>query len=112
MPVTPTEKTSNSTTPGSLSVDEQLADITDPGIYQLRISRANLANGETLIVRCKVKVRTGDSLETLWERTFVNAIGAEGLTDLPVVVSPHEIKFSIEQQGGTLRAYRWAVYTW
>lgn len=102
-------KDSNSQT-ATLTTEHTLATVTDAGTYQLVVDAANLASGETLTLRIYGKARSSDTEQLLYEALFAGeAITAPLLASL-AVVSPHHAKFTLEQNGGTGRAFPWAVY--
>jgi hypothetical protein len=97
----------------TISTEHTLATITAAGVYHLALDLDALVGGTTpdlLIVRAYGKARTSDT-ERLMERW--EFIGDQG----PVLwrsnpeVSPHSLRYTIQQTQGTGRAIPWAVYT-
>lgn len=104
-----TQIASGSTTP-SLATDTQLgSDITTAGIYVLRISAANLADGETLILILKDEPRSGDGVEEC-ERVPAarHAQGTPGIRFGPFEIM-HTGQFFLRQENGTARAFKWSI---
>ena len=93
----------------TLGTEHTLATVTVAGIYQLAVDAADLADGETLELRIYGKARTGDTERLMFYASFENSQGVP-LKASPPVISPHHMKVTLEQTGGTGRAYEWAVY--
>jgi len=101
-------KTSGSQT-ATLTTEHVLATVTTAGTYQLNVDAANLAAGETLTLRLYGKARSTDTERLLYQASFSHAQLAALKSSIPVV-SPHHLKVTLEQNGGTGRAFPWAVY--
>ena len=101
-------KTSGDQT-ATLTTEHTLATVTDAGTYTLEVDANLLANGETLTLRIYGKVHSDETERLKWEANFSHALTIDLLSSVPVV-SPHYAKFTLEQNGGTGRAYPWAVY--
>lgn len=94
----------------TLTTEHTLATVTAAGTYQLAVDANALAAGETLTLRIYGKARSADTERLAYKASFAGeAIDAPLLMSLPVV-SPHHAKFTLEQNGGTGRAFPWAVY--
>lgn len=80
-------------------------------IYQLRVDTANLANGERLILRLQTKVRSSDTTRNLYTTVFEHSQG-DPIKDSPAVpvITGCEVVAVLRQEGGTGRAYPWALY--
>lgn len=103
-----TVKTSGSQT-ATLTTEHDLATVTDAGTYQLVVDCALLVDDETLELRIYGKARTTDTERLLYEASFTHAQTTTLKASL-AVVSPHHARFTLEQNGGTGRAFPWAVY--
>ena len=103
-----TVKTSGDQT-ATLTTEHTLATVTDAGTYQLIVDAVLLANGETLTLRIYGKAHSDETERLMWEANFSHALTIDLLASIPVV-SPHHMKVTLEQNGGTGRAYPWAVY--
>jgi hypothetical protein len=101
-------QTSGSQT-ATLTTEHTLATVTDAGQYVLAVDAANLVDGEDLTLRIYGKARSSDTERVMYVDTFTGAQAAPLLISLPTV-SPHHNKFTLEQNGGTGRAFPWAVY--
>lgn len=101
------ENTSGSQT-ATLTTEHSLATITTAGVYQLRVDLANLADGETLRLRAKTKVRSSSSGKLEWEAYFAHTQNEANAVS-PPIVSVHSVEFTLTQTGGTGRAFEWSV---
>lgn len=104
-------KTSGSQT-AVISTEHDLATITDPGVYQLVLDLANLANGTTpdiLEVRLYGKARSSDTERLMEVWSFIGAKASPLWRSHPEM-SPHSNRWTIKQTQGTGRAIPWAVY--
>ena len=101
-------KTSGDQT-ATLTTEHTLATVTDPGTYQLVVDAALLANGETLTLRIYGKAHSDETERLMWEANFSHILTIPLPASVPVV-SPHHMKVTLEQNGGTGRAFPWAVY--
>lgn len=111
MPISVAASGSQSAT---LATDHTLTTTTAPAggaIYQLRVDAANLANSETLALTLRTAPRTGDTIRTLYA-TRVTNMQAAPLKDSPAVAVPAgvDVVAVLRQEGGTGRAYPWALY--
>lgn len=102
------EKTSGDETADG--TEETLATITDAGVYQLAIDLSNMADADSIIVRMKIKIRTGSTSLLVHEFVFANAAGDEKIAISPPLIVPHELICTLEQDAGTNRSYEWAIY--
>ncbi len=93
----------------TLATEHVLATVITAGQYQCVVDVANLVLGETLTLKIYGKARTGDTERLIKEYGVTNAQD-EALIQLDPIVSPHHLKFTLEQNGGTGRAFPWAVY--
>lgn len=92
----------------TLTTEHTLATITAAGTYVLSVDAGALANGETLTLRIKTKIRTGDTSRVVYEAAFSHAQGSPNKYSpaVPVIV---EGVFTLTQTGGTGRAFPWNV---
>ncbi len=93
----------------TLTTEHTLATVTDAKVLQLVVDVANLVNGETLELRIYTKARTGDTERLTYYAAFNDAQGILLKASLAVVNIDHA-KFTLEQNGGTGRAFPWAIY--
>ncbi len=104
----PTSKANGSQT-ATLTTEHTLHTNTDAGTYQLHVDASNLAAGETLELKVYHKIRS-----TGTERlTFSGVYKGENLVEPNILSIPvpslHSFKATLEQNGGTGRAYNWEV---
>lgn len=92
----------------TLATEHTLATVTTAGVYQLQVDAANLANGETLTLKAKVKVTSTGTTRLCYEAVYKHAQGEPVKVSVPVP-SLHEVVFTLQQDGGTGRAYPWEV---
>ena len=98
----------------TLDTDHTLATQTAPtggAIYQLRVDANALANGERLILRLQTRARVADTTRDLYATTFEHTQG-DPIKDSPAVAVPagSEVVAILRQEGGTGRAFPWALY--
>ena len=101
-------KTSGSQT-ATLTTEHTLATVTDAGQYQFVVDTALLVNDEDLTIRFYGKARTSDTERLFDDYRFIH-IQHRPLKEFDPIVSPHHLKITLEQNGGTGRAFPWAVY--
>lgn len=92
-----TEHTLNTTTPE-----------TTDGAFQLFVDTALLVNAETLTLRIKEKCRTGDTQRLAWSATYKH-IQSNPLAVSPPLILLHGWDMTLEQNGGTGRAFPWSI---
>jgi hypothetical protein len=102
-----TPKTSGSVTP-TVGAETDLATITDPGRYFLKLDVDALAAGEAYEVNIYSKARTGDT-ERLMRSCGGTAPFVEKLHEFHVHGVDAHIRFTYTQINGTARAVLWQV---
>lgn len=98
----------------TLNTDHTLVTQTAPtggAIYQLRVDTNALANGERVILTLQTKTRTSDTTRTVYRAEF-NDIQSDPIKDSPAVavVATSDLVAILRQEGGTGRAFPWALY--
>lgn len=98
----------------TLNTDHTLVTQTAPtggAIYQLRVDANALANGERVILTLQTKTRTTDTTRTVYRAEF-NDIQSDPIKDSPAVavVATSDLVAILRQEGGTGRAFPWALY--
>lgn len=106
--MTVSEKTNGSQT-AVISSEHTLATITDPGTYQLNVDLANMAKNDVLVLRAYGKARSSDTERLRYIYTLSNDQGLDHFDSIPVV-TPHYVRFSLQQTDGTGRDFPWSVY--
>lgn len=92
----------------TLATEHTLATITTAGAYVLAVDVANLANGETLTFRIYGKARSSDTERQIRALSIKDAQADELWESIPYA-TPHHLKFTLEQNGGTGRAFPWGI---
>lgn len=97
----------------TLDTDHTLATQAGPtggAVYQLRVDAVNLANGERLILTLRSRARAADTTRQLYHATFEHA-QASPIKDSPMVAVEvgNELVAVLRQEGGTGRAFPWAL---
>lgn len=77
-------------------------------IYVLVVDAAALANGETLELRAYYTCLTAGTERLMWYSTYVHAQSEDMIMSAPIP-SDISVKFTLEQNGGTGRAFPWKV---
>ena len=93
----------------SINTEHTLATITDSGTYVLAVDLANLALGDTVTLRVKTKLTSGDTSQLAYEGIYAHAQTQLNVYS-PPVPSPIEIVCTLQQTSGTGRSFIWAVY--
>ena len=104
----PSETATGSTTLSDTSETQLSTDITTAGTYQLLLDLTNLADGDDVTVRVKMKVRSADTAYVVFEREFVHAVGAEIIAVTPPFPVVNHIGFFLQRTTGS-NAYAWAI---
>ena len=93
------ETTGNVTADGS---EQTLATETTAGVYVLWVDLSNLADGDSVILRLKSKVRSSSTSRQVYSAAYANAT-ADGN------IQAHEAVATLEQDGGVNRTYDWSL---
>lgn len=93
----------------TLTTEHSLATTTTAGVFVLSVNLTNLVNGETVRLRVKTKVLTGDTAECVWEYTYSNDQGNIPIVQTPPLLSMFSYEATLTQTGGTGRAFPWSV---
>ena len=94
----------------TLTTEHTLATVTTAEALQLAVDMDNLAAGERLTLRIYGKARSADTERLLFSADFDGSNLNYPLAMSPVFLSPHHFKATLEQNGGTGRAFPWAIY--
>ena len=93
----------------TLTTEHTLATETDGKVYVLLVDTKNLVNGETLELRVKLKVLTGSTSALVYYATYTNIQTEIVKASIPIPSPGFEAIFTLEQNGGTGRAFEWSV---
>jgi hypothetical protein len=88
----------------TISTEHTLATITTAGVYQLEIDLTNMANGDVLEVRAKMKVLTGGSAIEFLLGQYANVQSQKGAVSVPLA-SLYSLAFTVKQTAGTGRVF-------
>ena len=91
-----------------ISTEHTLSTITDAGSYVLHVDLNNLANGDTVILRAKVKTRSTGTTRLAYRAVYSHAQEELVAISIPIT-SVHEVVYTLEQTDGTGRAFPWEV---
>jgi hypothetical protein len=86
--------------------EDVLSTQTDPGTYVLGVDMANLANGDTVILKIKTKIKTGAISRIAYEESFSNVQADPNKYSIPVAIDT-EIVCTLTQTAGTARVFPW-----
>lgn len=99
----------NGTQSATLDTEHSLgSEQTDDGWYWLVVDTSNMVAGDILILRAKLKVKTGGTARTVARATFRDAQEQAAALSIPVP-NIYGLQFTLEQTDGTGRSYDWSV---
>ncbi len=99
------ETTGNVTADGS---EQTLATETTAGVYVLWVDLSNLADGDSVILRLKSKVRSSSTSRQVYSAAYANAQADDNVQSNPMTIA-HEAVATLEQDGGVNRTYDWSL---
>lgn len=93
----------------TISTEHTLATVSTAGVYQLGVDLANLAAGDTVELRVKLKLRSGSTSRVAWFAQYTHGPGI-----VPIVLSPPqatvvELVATLKQTTGTGRNFEWTI---
>lgn len=91
-----------------ISTEHTLTTITAAGTYALTVDLVNLALGDKLTLRGKLKVRSSGTTRTIYTGVYAHTQDNSVAISIPIP-SVSECVFTLEQTGGTGRAFNWEV---
>lgn len=84
--------------------------ISTAGTYQLRVNLKNMALGDRVEMRAKLKLNGSDTLEEAFFHVFDNVQGTKQTLSIPIpVVAGGSLEFSLKQTAGTGRSFLWQI---
>lgn len=101
--------TASGTQTATLTTEHSLTTTTTAGVFVLSVNCTNLLNGETVRIRVKTKVLTGDTAESIWDVSFTHSLGDVPIIQTPPLLSMFSYEATLRQDGGTGRAFPWSV---
>lgn len=90
----------------TIDTEHTLDTETTAGVYILIVDTGNLANGDIVTLRLKVKAKSGESSKLAFQASFAHA-QAEPIKYSPPVAIDTEIVATLEQTDGTGRDFVW-----
>lgn len=100
------------TNTGTLTADgtEQTlgAERTDGKTYVLQLDLANMAAGDLVEIRAKVKVVNGGTTRTAFKAVYANAQAYPAL-QTPPIPAPYSVTFTLKQVNASYRAFDYAL---
>lgn len=94
----------------TITTEHTLNSPTGPATYVLVVDTTNMANGDTLELRCKVKAKAGGTAGQYLLGTFVNVQADVIKMSIPVPAVDGGT-FTLKQVAGTGRSYDWNLYS-
>lgn len=102
-------ETQNGTQAATVSTEHTLGvEETDDAYFSLLVDTSNMVVGDVLILRAKVKVKTGGTARTVARATFRDAQELAASLSIPVP-NIYGIVFTLEQNAGTSRNFDWSI---
>lgn len=87
-----------------------LATLTAAGVYSLATDLSNMAAGDQITIRAKVKTRSASASKQHYFTVFTDVQSSVVPIGVPVPV-PHEVVFTLEQNSGASTInVEWAAY--
>lgn len=83
---------------------------TDSNTYVLAVDLVNMAAGDLVVIRAKVKVLTTSTAHTIFRATFTNA-QPYPVVQTPPIVSPFSVTFTLQQTGAGYRDFDYSIMT-
>ena len=100
---------SNGSQTATVTTEHTLATITTSGSFVIGVDASNMALGDELILRVKLKVRSTGTTRLAYEATYAHVQNEPVILSIPVA-STNEIVFTLEQSAGTGRAFPWEIW--
>lgn len=96
-----------------IGTEHSLATITAAGVYQLRVSVANLADGDAVELRWKTKAKPGGTAQTIDVASYSDAQPTDRYVvftvPIPLDATTGYLEFTLKQVRGTGRNYDFAI---
>jgi hypothetical protein len=92
----------------TIDTEHTLATVTTAGTYALSVDLSNLALGDKVTLRAKVKVRSTGTTRTAFTGTYAHTQENPVAISIPIP-TVSECVFSLEQTDGIGRAFDWEV---
>ncbi len=92
----------------TVTTEHTLSTITDAGTYVLTVDVSNMALGDELTLRAKLKVRSSGTTRTAYTAHYAQVQENLVVISIPLA-TVSEVVFTLEQTVGTGRAFNWEV---
>lgn len=102
------QQVDNGTQVASVSTEHTLSTRTAARTYVLLVDLSNLAAGDTVEIRAKLKVLSGSSVRQAYVETFTGEQVDDVFVSIPIPTA-HSCSFSLKQTAGTGRSFDWSV---
>lgn len=102
------QQVDNGTQTASISTEHTLSTRTSARTYVLLVDLSNLAVGDTVEIRAKVKVLTGSTARQAYVETFTGDQVDDVFISIPIPTA-HSCAFTLKQTAGTGRSFDWSV---
>lgn len=102
------QQVDNGTQVASVSTEHTLSTRTAARTYVLLVDLSNLAAGDTVEIRAKLKVLSGSSVRQAYVETFTGEQVDDVFVSIPIPTA-HSCSFTLKQTAGTGRSFDWGV---
>lgn len=92
----------------TVTTEHTLATVTSGKTVVLVVDTANMANGDILTLKAKLKTLTGSTARIVYAATFAHVQADPVKISLPVP-AVHSVAFTLTQTNGTSRDFDWSV---
>jgi hypothetical protein len=93
--------------------EQDIAEIADVGTFALLVDLSNLANGDVVELRAKMKISAGGDYITLFNATYAHYQGDPDFSEVLKVSLPithiHGLKYTLHQVDGTNRDFPYEI---
>jgi hypothetical protein len=94
----------------TISTEHTLNTATTAGVYVLKVDMTNLASGDEVTLRAKVRGREAEATRRIvFQGSYAHALGIPIAQSIPVVGT--SVEFTLQQTAGTGRAFPWSVWS-
>lgn len=91
-----------------VNTEHTLATETEARTYVLVLDMSNMALGDAIEIRAKMKTRSGSTARQVYMESLSGVQSNPVFISLPIP-SAHSVAFTLKQTGGTGRAFEWSV---
>lgn len=102
------QQVDSGTQTASISTEHTLSTRTSARTYVLLVDLSNLAAGDTVELRAKVKVLSSSTTRQAYVETFTGDQTDDAFISIPIPTA-HSCSFTLKQTAGTGRSFDWSV---